>query len=83
MQNAVKNLNPAMIKWVDSQTISSQMDLEEAKELETVETVDVGFLIHEDKENVILCQEAWAHGDVRYCHIIPQKIILEIVRLRT
>ena len=66
------------IEWIDAQTQTSRLSLDEVKHIKSAVTLTVGYLVNEDKDSVAVC--SWIHvfdgGDL-YCdtHIIPKAII--------
>jgi len=77
------------VKWIDAQRIELGVIQDyELKELVAIPCEIVGFLVHEDKERIIVAQEKWEsmglsdHSGVKYVHVIPKMSVLKIVKLR-
>jgi len=77
------------VTWIDAQRIELGIIQDyELKDLEPIPCEIVGFLVHEDKERIIVAQEKWEkmgladHSGVKYVHVIPKRSILKIVKLK-
>lgn len=74
---------PVLVYWTDAQTISSMVPISDLKDLELVPCVNCGFLMHKDKEKVVLAEQVWMdYYQVKYVHAIPKSMITKIVRLK-
>lgn len=73
------------IDWIDSQTVEAGlMTIEEIKTLKPLPCTTVGFLLSENKECVIVCDECWIDKEcANYIHLIPKPIIKKITILET
>jgi len=77
------------VKWIDAQRIELGVIQDyELKELVAIPCEIVGFLVHEDKDRIIVAQEKWEsmgladHSGVKYVHVIPKVSILKITKLK-
>ena len=76
------------VVWMDAKTYTSvELTLKEAKEKTLAETHTIGYLLHEDKEKIVVCgfycpsvEDEYADG-YRDIHIIPKPIIVKIIKL--
>ena len=73
------------VEWIDAQTKSNRLNLEEIKLCKDAETVTIGYLVDETKERIAIC--SWIHtfddGNL-YCDtsFIPKSIIKKITELK-
>lgn len=73
------------ITWLDAQRIELGVQhQEDIADLQPIPCEIVGFLIHEDKERIVLAQEKWEDlMGFKYVHVIPKISIIKIVNLKT
>ncbi|KKL95437.1 hypothetical protein LCGC14_1854580 [marine sediment metagenome] len=78
------------VKWIDAQRLEiGVQQLSEVKDIEPIPCEIVGFLVHEDKERIIVAQERWdklgldlEKRGCKYVHVIPKVSIIKIMRLK-
>ena len=76
------------VTWIDAQRL--ELGVIQDNELPDIKPIPcdiIGFLVHEDKERIIVAQEKWAklgndYGGVKYVHVIPKVSILKITKLK-
>ncbi len=67
------------VEWFDAQTgFSSPMSIEEVKEEQAFHTFSTGYLIHEDKEKVILGFMMFSEDMCKHWQLIPRGMIKNI-----
>lgn len=82
-----KNYKVVEIEWFDAQTHSGYAeDIGKLEEWNPLLTKSIGYLLYEDKEKVILgfmiFQDEQEINCVKYCQMIPRKMIKKITKLR-
>lgn len=78
------------VTWIDAQRIELGIIQEdEFPDIKPIPCHIVGFLVHEDKERIIVAQEKWdklgidlEKGGAKYVHVIPKASIIKIVKLK-
>lgn len=77
------------VTWIDAQRL--ELGVIQENELPDIKPIPcdiVGFLVHEDKERIIVAQEKWDRAElvdssgVKYVHVIPKMSIIKIVKLK-
>lgn len=72
-------LKPVYVEWVDAQHINASLiTVDEARREEPCVARQVGYLVHEDRDKVILADQWWPEYDaVKYLTIIPRSLITQ------
>jgi len=78
------------VTWIDAQRLELGVIQEsEFQDIKPIPCDIVGFLVHEDKERIIVAQEVWDKlgldleiGGAKYVHVIPKRSIIKITKLR-
>ena len=72
------------VEWLDAQSgFSTPVDIEEAKEVEPILTHSVGYLLHEDKEKIMLGFMMFDNKDCfKHWQLIPKGMVKKIKILR-
>lgn len=84
---AKKDYKVIEIEWFDAQTHSGYAeDIGKLEEWNPCLTKSIGYLLHEDKEKVILgfmiFQDEQEINSVKHCQMIPRGMIKKITKLR-
>ncbi len=71
------------VTWIDAQRIELGVLQDEViKDIDVLPCDIVGFLLHEDKDKVIIAQEKWHDNrGQKYIHAIPKVSIIKIQKL--
>ncbi len=72
------------ITWLDAQRVELGVQhQEDIADLQPIPCDIVGFLIHEDKERIVIAQEKWDDlQGFKYVHVIPKCSVIKIRRLK-
>ncbi len=72
------------VTWIDAQRLElGCIQQEELPDLRPIEGEIIGFLVHEDKERIVIAQERWKElGGCKYVHVIPKCSVIKIKRLK-
>ena len=70
------------IEWIDAQSCLDCFDLEELKNKSMLKTKSCGYLVHEDKEKVILAFMLLGEECGKHFQIIPKGMVKKIKILR-
>ena len=78
------------VTWIDAQRLElGVIQEDEFPDIKPIPCDIVGFLVHEDKERIIVAQERWdklgldlEKSGVKYVHVIPKCSILKITKLK-
>lgn len=71
------------VEWIDAQSGFGQAQLiEELINTELVSTYSTGYLLHEDKEKIILGFMLFGEDMVKHDQIIPKGMIKKITKLK-
>jgi len=78
------------VTWIDAQRL--ELGVIQEDELPNIKPIPcdiVGFLVHEDKERIIVAQERWEKlgldlekSGCKYVHVIPKVSIIKITKLK-
>lgn len=80
-----KNLNPVEVEWIDAQSSLDLYSFEELKNLGMQDlhiTRSCGYLIHEDKDKIILSFMNFGEDMCKHHQIIPKGMIKKIIKLK-
>ena len=68
------------VEWIDAQRLElGCIQQEELPDLKPIVGEIVGFLVHEDKERIVIAQERWKElGGCKYVHVIPKCSVIKI-----
>ena len=77
------------VTWIDAQRLElGVIQEDELPDIKPIPCDIVGFLVHEDKERIIVAQEKWdklgldlEKSGVKYVHVIPKVSIIKITEL--
>ncbi len=72
------------VTWIDAQRLElGIIQREELPDLKPIPCDIVGFLVHEDKERIVVAQEKWDEAmGCKYVHVIPKVSIIKIIKLK-
>lgn len=71
------------VEWFDAQSgFGLAQPIEELKETELVTTYSTGYLLHEDKEKIILGFMLFGEDMVKHDQMIPRGMIKKITKLK-
>ena len=72
------------VEWLDAQRLELGVQhQEDIADLQPIPCNIVGFLIHEDKERIVIAQEKWDDlQGFKYVHVIPKCSVIKIRRLK-
>ncbi len=72
------------VTWIDAQRLELGVQhQEDIADLQPIPCNIVGFLIHEDKERIVIAQEKWDDlQGFKYVHVIPKCSVIKIRRLK-
>lgn len=79
------NLKPVIVEWIDAQ---SSMDIYSFDELKSIGiknlhiTKSCGYLIHEDKDKIVLSFMNFGNEMCKHHQIIPKGMVRKITKLR-
>ena len=80
-----KELTPVEVEWIDAQ---SSLDIYSFEELRSLGEEDLhitkscGYLLHEDKDKVVLSFMNFGNGMCKHSQIIPKGMIRKITKLQ-
>lgn len=66
------------VKWIDAQSSLDVAELEELKDYQPLITKSCGYLVHEDKNKVVLCFMLFGDGLAKHWQVIPKKMVERI-----
>ncbi len=74
------------VEWIDAQSSTHSFEIEELKEMPLLHTKSCGYLIHQDKEKVIL--GFMIFGDdmvkmIKHHQVIPRGMVKKIKELKS
>jgi len=72
------------VTWLDAQRVELGVQhQEDIANLQPIPCDIVGFLIHEDKERIVIAQEKWNDlQGFKYVHVIPKCSVIKIKKLK-
>lgn len=70
------------VEWFDAQTSFEPLYVDEIKKLKPHKSKSVGYLIHENKEQIIISFCDFGDNLLKYHQIIPKSIIKNITTIR-
>jgi len=73
------------VEWIDAQSSLGVCSIKELKEVgpeDLAVTKSAGYLIHEDKENIVLGFMLFGDDLVKHYQIIPKKMVKKIKVIR-
>ena len=71
------------VEWLDAQAgFSSPLETKEIVEQEPIHTFSIGYLIHEDKEKIILGFMKWDMDMWKHWQLIPRGMVKKIKELK-
>jgi len=72
------------VTWLDAQRVEFGVQhQEDISDLQPIPCDIVGFLIHEDKNRIVIAQEKWEDlQGFKYVHVIPKCSVIKIKRLK-
>ncbi len=73
------------VEWIDAQSSLNVYSIEELKEIgpeDLVVTKSAGYLVHEDKEKVVLGFMLFGDGLIKHHQVIPKKMVKKIKVIR-
>jgi len=68
------------VKWLDAITTSGWYDKEEAIKIDSVIGTSLGYLVHKDRDKVVIAQSA-GNDSVGYIFTLPKCCVLSITEL--
>lgn len=68
------------VYWYDAQSGLDQISIKELKEFKLFKAKSIGYLVHKDKEKIILAFTFWAYieEEIKHYQVIPMKMIKKI-----
>lgn len=71
------------VTWMDALRLElGVLEDQDLLELEPLPCDIIGFLVHENKERIVLAQEKWHENKgQKYIHVIPKQSIISITEL--
>jgi hypothetical protein len=83
----IKNYKIVEVEWFDAQTHSGYAeDIGDLKDWNPVNSFSVGYLLHEDKEKIILGFLVFMDGKevnaVKHCQMIPKGMIKNVITIK-
>ncbi len=72
------------VTWLDAQRVELGVQhQEDIADLQPIPCDIVGFLIHEDKDRIVIAQEKWDDFQgFKYVHVIPKCSVIKIRKLK-
>ena len=72
------------VTWIDAQMLDvGCIQQEELPDLKPIDGDVLGFLVHEDKERIVIAREKWKEaGTCKYLLVIPKCSVVKITKLR-
>jgi len=67
------------VEWIDAQSSLNVYSIEELKEEDLVVTKSAGYLIHEDKEKVVLGFMLFGDDLIKHHQVIPKKMVKKLL----
>lgn len=70
------------VDWIDAQSSLEGIDIEELKKIPILKTKSSGYLIHQDKEKIILVFMIFGDNWVKHYQVIPRGMVQKIKYLK-
>ena len=70
------------VEWMDAQSSMDAISIEDLQKEKMALTKSCGYLIHEDKEKVILAFMDFGDGQIKHWHMIPKGMIKKITKVK-
>jgi len=74
-------ITPVEVEWLDAQSSLDGIDINVLKKEGIVLTHSCGYLIHQDKEKIILSCMLFGSGWIKHYQIIPKGMVKKINKL--
>ncbi|HEC66725.1 MAG TPA: hypothetical protein ENI23_15725 [bacterium] len=81
-EKEIKDYPIVEVEWFDAQSSMDFIDIESLIAEKPYLTKSCGYLIHEDKEKVILGFMVFASGYLKHYQVIPKGMVKKIKRLK-
>ena len=79
----VKKYDIVEVVWFDAQTHSGYAeDIGDVKDWDPVLSCSAGYLMHKDKEKIILGFMLFGEGTTKHCQMIPMGMVKKINKLK-
>jgi len=66
------------VEWEDAQSSTESFTIDELKEMETLKTKSCGYLVHQDKDKIVLGFMVFGDEMVKHHQVIPKKMVIKI-----